>query len=117
MDPRTLRAKQEYEGKHFYTKDGEEEFVITNLNSVADVTVQFVNSGLIKHTNIGNIKCFSISPNFAIIPKNVLSYVALASTKPPVGSQPKFTAKILIQIAAKKYVGSDKPIIVNTVTV
>ena len=56
MDPRTLRAKQEYEGKHFYTKDGKEEFVIINLNSVADVTVQFVNSGLIKHTNIGNIK-------------------------------------------------------------
>ena len=56
MDPRTLRAKQEYEDKHFYTKDGEEEFVITNLNSVADVTVKFVNSGLIKHTNIGNIK-------------------------------------------------------------
>ena len=56
MDPRTLRAKQEYEGKHFYTNDGEEEFVITNLNSVADVTVKFINSGLIKHTNIGNIK-------------------------------------------------------------
>ncbi len=56
MDPRTLRAKQEYEGKHFFTKDGEEEFEIINLNSVADVTVRFINSGLIKHTNIGNIK-------------------------------------------------------------
>lgn len=56
MDPRTERAKNEYIGKHYFTKDGQEEFVVTDLNSVADVTVKFINSGMIKHTNMGNIK-------------------------------------------------------------
>lgn len=55
MDARTLRCKQEYEGKHYFTKDGKEEFVITNFNCAADVTIQFINSGLVKKTNIGNI--------------------------------------------------------------
>lgn len=55
MDPRTARCKAEYEGKHYFTKDGQIEFVITNFNSAADVTIEFIPSGVIKKTNIGNI--------------------------------------------------------------
>ena len=55
MDKRTEKCKLRYEGEHYFTKDGDQEFIITNFNSAADVTVEFVNSGLIKHTTIGNI--------------------------------------------------------------
>lgn len=64
MDPRTLKSKSEYEGKHFFTKDGKEEFIITNLNSVADVTIKFIGSGLERKTSISNIKA-GISNPFA----------------------------------------------------
>lgn len=55
MDARTLRCKREYEGKHYWTKYGQVEFVIKEFNCAADVTIEFIPSGLIKKTNMGNI--------------------------------------------------------------
>lgn len=56
MDPRTVKFRQEYQGKHFFTKDGKEEFVISDARSYGDVTITFINSGLQKIEKISNIK-------------------------------------------------------------
>lgn len=45
MDNRTEKCKLEYEGKHFFTKNGLREFVIVDYVSSAEVIVEFVGSG------------------------------------------------------------------------
>lgn len=55
-DPRTIRARQEYEGKTFLTKDGKCEVHILKFNSGDDVVVEFNHSGLIKHVKMSNVR-------------------------------------------------------------
>lgn len=55
MDSRTERCKQEYEGKHYFTKNKEREFIITNYDAASSVDIEFIDSGYKKHTNMGNI--------------------------------------------------------------
>ena len=45
LDPRTIRCKEEYEGKHFFTKNGLREFVIVEFRSASDVTIEYIESG------------------------------------------------------------------------
>lgn len=56
MDKRTERFREEYQGKRFFTKDGKQEFEITDARTYGDVDVTFLNSGLVKNTKVGNIK-------------------------------------------------------------
>ena len=56
LDPRTVRFREEYQGKHFFTKDGQQEFVITDARTYGDVDIEFIGSGLKKNTKVGNIK-------------------------------------------------------------
>lgn len=62
LDPRTIRFRQEYQDKHFFTKDGKEEFVITDARTYGDVDITFINSGLKKNTKVGNIKVGLTNP-------------------------------------------------------
>ena len=55
MDARTERCKAEYEGKHYFTKNGKREFVIINYDAASSVDIEFIESGFRKHTNMGNI--------------------------------------------------------------
>lgn len=55
MDIRTERCKKEYEGKHYFTRDGKEEFVVINYNAASDIEIEFINSGFRKKTTLGNI--------------------------------------------------------------
>lgn len=61
-DPRTIRARQEYEGKTFLTKDGKCEVHILKFNSGDDVVVEFNHSGLIKHVKMSNIRTGLANP-------------------------------------------------------
>lgn len=56
LDPRTARFREEYQDKHFFTKDGKEEFIITDAREYGDVTITYINSGLQKVTSVSNIK-------------------------------------------------------------
>ena len=56
LDSRTKRFREEYQGKHFFTKDGEEEFIIKDARTYGDVDIEFIGSGIIKNTKVGNIK-------------------------------------------------------------
>lgn len=51
MDSRTLRAKEKYEGKIFYTKDGIHQFKVNQFNSGADIEIEYLDSGLIRHVS------------------------------------------------------------------
>ena len=56
LDPRTIRFRNEYQDKHFFTKDGKLEFKIIDARTYGDVDIQYIESGIIKNTKVGNIK-------------------------------------------------------------
>lgn len=56
IDKRTEKFRQEYQGKHFMTKDGLTEFYISDARTYGDVTITFIPSGITKVTKVGNIK-------------------------------------------------------------
>lgn len=65
IDPRTVRAKQEHEGKHFTTTDGKMEFIITKFNSAADIEIHFVGTYLTLHKSHHQIYHVGIPNPFA----------------------------------------------------
>ena len=65
LDPRTIKFREEYQGKHFFTKDGKQEFVITDARTYGDVDIEFIGSGIKKNTKVGNIKIGLPNPFFA----------------------------------------------------
>lgn len=56
MDPRTIRCKQQYEGEHYFTKNGLREFVIVQFNAVNDVIIEFIESSYRIKTTMDLIK-------------------------------------------------------------
>lgn len=44
LDQRTIKCKEEYEGKHYFTGNGQREFVIIEYNSATDVIIEFIES-------------------------------------------------------------------------
>lgn len=48
-------CKKLYEGKHYFTKNGKREFVVTEYRFYGDVDITFIPSGLKKNTKMGNI--------------------------------------------------------------
>jgi hypothetical protein len=56
LDPRTLRAKQEYEGKEFYCSDGIHKFVVEKFNSASDIIILFPGTDLRMKKQMNQIK-------------------------------------------------------------
>lgn len=63
-DARSIKAKQEYLGKYYKTKDGKE-FKIVEYISYGNVTVEFEESGYRIHTKMSNILSGSVANPFA----------------------------------------------------
>ena len=68
----------------------------------------------ITRTDIGSTMCQSVSPSRC---NHVASIGSEPDAMPPTSNHPSCTANSLIARAARKNVGSDIPIIANTVTV
>lgn len=55
LDQRTIKCKEEYEGKHYFTGNGQREFVIIEYNSATDVIIEFIESGMRMKTFMNSI--------------------------------------------------------------
>ena len=56
LDPRTLRAKEQYEGKEFYCEDGVHKFIIEKFNSAHDIDILFPESGVRQKKQVDQIR-------------------------------------------------------------
>ncbi|MBR6289259.1 MAG: hypothetical protein IKR19_07990 [Acholeplasmatales bacterium] len=101
LDPRTIKFRKDYQGKHFFTKDNKQEFVITDARSYGDVDIEFINSKLKKNTKVGNIKVGLANP---FVTKNGNLTVAFESPQLQYeGCQYKTNQGYIIMIT--KYIG------------
>lgn len=69
-DPRIIKARKEYLGNFYKTRDGKE-FKVIEYNSYGDVTVEFIESGYKIHTSMSNILNGQVANPFA---KSVIAF-------------------------------------------
>ena len=56
LDPRTLRAKQQYEGKEFLCEDGVHKFIVEKFNSAHDIDILFPESEVRQKKQVDQIR-------------------------------------------------------------